>query len=338
MSAPEEGGSKAARLVEAEGAPAPPLVVIGGPTATGKTGVALRLADSLAATGLEAEIISADSRQVYRGLDIGTAKVAPADRARIPHHGLDLVDPDEPFSVAHFVRHARAALAEIAERGRIALLVGGTGLYLRGVARGLEPEALPHDPALRATLEADLRREGLAPLVERLRRVAPGRAAAVDLANPRRVVRALEAALLVGDRPPPPFRDYPGPHIWIVLDVEPETHRAWIAARARAQFEAGLLDEAAALRARYDPNLPAFSAIGYHEAWAVLDGQLDLEAAIELDARRNVAFARRQRIWFRRERDAVWVDASDDPLAELLRLVRPVVEGAERSPRLSWQR
>ncbi len=334
MSTPEEGGAGTAEIAETEGASAPPLVVIGGPTATGKTGASLRLADALAATGIEAEVISADSRQVYRGLDIGTAKVGPADRARIPHHGLDLVDPDEPFSVADFVRHARGALAGIAGRGRIALLVGGTGLYLRAVARGLEPEALPHDPALRAELEADLRRAGLAALVDRLRRVAPGRAAAVDLANPRRVVRALEAALLVGDRPPPPFRGYPGPHVWIVLDVEPSTHRAWIAARARAQFEAGLLDEAAALRARYDPDLPAFSAIGYREAWAVLDGQLDLAAAIELDARRNVAFARRQRIWFRGEPDAVWVDATGDPLAELLRLVRPVVEGARPGRRV----
>ncbi|HWP63794.1 MAG TPA: tRNA (adenosine(37)-N6)-dimethylallyltransferase MiaA [Candidatus Binatia bacterium] len=318
------GGASAAPAVEA---PAPPLVVIGGPTATGKTGLSLRLADALAERGIGAEIISADSRQVYRGLDIGTAKVTPAERARIPHHGLDLVDPDEPFSVADFVRHARAALAGIAARGRVALLVGGTGLYLRAVARGLEPDALPHDPELRARLEAELRSTGLAPLVERLRRIAPGRAAAVDLANPRRVVRALEAALLVGDRPPPPFRSYPGRAIFLVLDVEPATHRAWIAARARAQFEAGLLDEAAALRARYDPKLPAFSAIGYREAWAVLDGRCSLEAAIELDARRNVAFARRQRIWFRREPEAVWLDATEDPLERVVALVRPVVEG-----------
>ncbi len=317
---------------------APPLVVIGGPTATGKTGLSLRLADELARVGLEAEIISADSRQVYRGLDIGTAKVTVAERARVPHHGLDLVDPDAPFSVADYVRHARAALAGIAARGRVALLVGGTGLYLRAVARGLEADALPHDPELRATLEAELRTQGLAALVERLREVAPGRAAAVDLANPRRVVRALEAALLVGDRPPPPFRGYPGPSVFIVLDVDGPTHRAWIAARARAQFEAGLLDEAAALRARYDPNLPAFSAIGYREAWAVLDGALSLEAAIDLDARRNVAFARRQRIWFRREPGAIWVDATSDPLPTVLGRIRPILEAPAAADRARRRR
>lgn len=317
------------RLPEPDlGRAAPPLVVIGGPTATGKTGLSLRLAEALAVEGLEAEIISADSRQVYRGLDIGTAKVGPVERARVPHHGLDLVDPDEPFSVADFVRHARAALAGIAARNRIAILVGGTGLYLRAVGRGLEAEALPHDPALRAELERRLAAEGLAALVDELRRIAPGRATAVDLANPRRVVRALEAALLVGDRPPPPFRGYPSPAIWLVLDVERPIHRAWVATRARAQFEAGLLDEAAALRVRYDPNLPAFSAIGYREAWAVLDGELSLEAAIELDARRNVAFARRQRIWFRREPGAIWIDATTDPLPDGLRHIRPILEAA----------
>lgn len=326
-------GPDAAPHPQSEDRAAPPLVVIGGPTATGKTGLSLRLAEALAAEGVEGEIISADSRQVYRGLDIGTAKVGPAERARVPHHGLDLVDPDEPFSVADFVRHARSALAGIAARGRIALLVGGTGLYLRAVARGLDPDRLPHDPALRAELERRLAVGGLPALVAELRRVAPARAAAVDLANPRRVVRALEAALLVGDRPPPPFRGYPGPAIWLVLDVEPATHRRWIAARARAQFEAGLLEEAAALRARYDPDLPAFSAIGYREAWAVLDGTLDLEAAIELDARRNVAFARRQRTWFRREPGAVWIDATADPLPEVLRHVRSILTGATATSR-----
>lgn len=339
MSGPDGGAepdrpSEPDRPLEPDGTPAvPPLVVIGGPTATGKTGLSLRLADALVAEGFEAEIISADSRQVYRGLDIGTAKVSPAERARVPHHGLDLVDPDEPFSVADFVRHARAALAGIAARNRIAILVGGTGLYLRAVGRGLEPEALPHDPDLRAELERRLAAEGLAALVAELRRVAPGRAATVDAANPRRIVRALEAALLVGDRPPPPFRGYPGPSIWLVLDVERPVHRAWIAARARVQFEAGLLDEAAALRARYDPNLPAFSAIGYREAWAVLDGELSLEAAIELDARRNVAFARRQRIWFRREPGAIWIDATTDPLAHVVRHVRPILEAARAGGR-----
>ena len=138
--------------------------------------------------------MSADSRQVYRGMDIGTAKVTADEQARVPHHGIDLVDPDRAFSVADFQRHALRALAGIAARGRLAILVGGTGLYLRVVARGIPVEEAGHDPALRALLDARLDAEGLAPLVAELRSVAPGIAAATDLANPRRVVRALERA------------------------------------------------------------------------------------------------------------------------------------------------
>lgn len=307
---------------------APALVVIAGATATGKTGLSLALAEALAAEGLPAEIISADSRQVYRGLDIGTAKVGVADRVRVPHHGLDLVEPDEPFSVGDFVGHASAALDGIAARGRIALLVGGTGFYLRAVGRGLDIEALPSDAGLRAALEEDLARDGLASLAERLRATAPGLASTVDLRNPRRVVRTLEIALLAGDRPRPPARGYRGPSLWLGLEVPADVHRRWIAERARAQFEAGLLAEAAALRERFDPSLPAFSAIGYREAWAVLDGETDLDAAVEVDARRNVAFARRQRTWFRAEAGIDWIDATADPLAAALARVRPFLARA----------
>lgn len=274
------------------------------------------------------EIISADSRQVYRGMDIGTAKVGRAERARIPHHGLDLVEPDEPFSVADYVRHAGAALAGIAERGAVALLVGGTGLYLRAVGRGLALDALPSDAELRARLEADLAAEGPAPLVARLVELAPRLAATVELRNPRRVVRALEIALLAGDRPRPSPRGYPGPTLWLGLDVEHDAHRDWILDRAREQFAAGLLEEAATLREWFDPSLPAFSAIGYREAWAVLDGQLTLEAAIELDARRNVAFARRQRTWFRAEPGIDWLPAADRPGAQALARVRRFLDEA----------
>jgi tRNA dimethylallyltransferase len=288
---------------------APPLVVIAGETATGKTALGIELAEALATRGRPAEIISADSRQVYRGLDIGTAKATAQERRRVRHHGLDLVDPDEAFSVADFVAHATGVLAELAARDAVAVLVGGTGLYLRAVARGLDTVALPSDPIVRARIEAELAAEGLGALAARLRDVAPGLASTVDLRNPRRVVRALEIAELAGDAPRPPARGYPGAVAWIGLQVAPERHRAWIAARARAQFDTGLIDEAAALRERFDPALPAFSAIGYREAWAVLDGGLTREAAIELDARRNVAFAKRQRTWFRSEPDIAWLDA-----------------------------
>jgi tRNA dimethylallyltransferase len=242
----------------------------------------------------------------------------------VPHHGLDLVDPDQPFSVADFAIDARAALGRIGAAGGVAILAGGTGLYLRAIARGLDTDALPSDPDVRARLEVEWSSGGLEPLVARLRDLAPSSAARIDLRNPRRVVRALEIAEIAGDAPPPPALGYPGQVVWLGLTVAPAAHAERIAARARAQFEAGLLEEARTLRERYDPALPAFSAIGYREAWAVLDGESTLAAAIDLDAKRNVDFARRQGTWFRSEPDIAWLDATDRlPEAAALDLIRP---------------
>ena len=305
----------------------PPLIVVAGPTATGKTELGIRLAEWLIGERRSATVISADSRQVYRGLDIGTAKVTDADRARVPHAGLDLVDPDERFTLSDFVAHATGVLADLGRQDGVALLVGGTGLYLRAVARGLDLDALPDDPAVRARLEAEFAAEGLEPLAARLTSTAPTLAAEVHLANPRRVIRALEIAELRGDGPRPGPRGYGGRVTWIGLDVEREEHGRRIAERARGQFDAGLIDEAVDLRARFDPTLPAFSAIGYREAWAVADGQLTTEQAIEQDARRNVAFAKRQRTWFRSEPDIDWLDVTtDDPFERSLAVVRSIVE------------
>ena len=302
----------------------PPLIVVAGPTATGKTELGIRLGEWLVAQGRPATVISADSRQVYRGLDIGTAKVTDADRRRVPHAGLDLADPDERFAVSDFTAHASGVLDDVGTRGGVALLVGGTGLYLRAVARGLDLAALPDDPTIRARLEAEFDAEGLEPLATRLQATAPVLAAETHLANPRRVIRALEIAELRGDGPRPPARGYGAPSTWIGLDVTGEEHRRRIVRRAREQFDAGLIGEAVALRERYDPSLPAFSAIGYHEAWAVADGALTREAAIDQDARRNVAFAKRQRTWFRAEPGVIWLDATD-PFDQALRLVRSVI-------------
>jgi tRNA dimethylallyltransferase len=309
---------------------APPLLVIAGPTSTGKTGLSIRVAEALAGEGIPVEIISADSRQVYRGLDIGTAKAPPADRHGIPHHGLDLAEPDEPFTVADFAAHARDALAGIGERGGLAILVGGTGLYLRAVARGLPTDELPSDAEVRARLEAEFLAVGLEPLVERLRSVAPNRAAVIDTANPRRVVRALEMSTVAGGEPElPQPRGYDGPVDWIGLDVEPATHRRWIATRAQGQFDSGLVDEARSLREQFDPALPAFSAIGYREAWAVIDGEMTRESAIAEDARRNQAFAKRQRTWFRSEPDIEWLDATaDQPVDRVVAMARSLIDAA----------
>ena len=292
--------------------------MLAGATATGKTALSLALAEALAATGVAAEIVSADSRQVYRGMDIGTAKATADERNRVPHHGLDLVEPDQAFSVADYTSCAATALAGIADRGAVALLVGGTGFYLRSVARGLAVDELPWDPQVRAAVEASLVAEGLPALVGELRRLAPTRAAEVDLHNPRRVVRAVEIARLRGDAPLPQPRGYGRPVLWLGLSVEPPALRERIHARARAQFEAGLVEETRALADRYAPTLPSFSGIGYAEALAVIEGRLTTEAAVAEDARRNVLFARRQATWFRREPDVLWLDATSAlPLDEV---------------------
>lgn len=297
----------------------PPLIVICGATATGKTGLSLALAQSIPG----AEIISADSRQVFRGMDIGTAKVTAEQRALVPHHGLDLANPDETFTAADYQQAAVGALQAIAARGGVALLVGGTGLYLRAVARGMPLESTGRDVVVRAQLEQRLAGEGLHVLVAQLRSAAPGVAARTDIANPRRVVRALERVAVHGDQPPPEPRGYPARSVWIGLQADPALHRAWIADRARAQFASGLLDEAASLRQRYDPSLPAFTAFGYREAFAVLDGELTLEQAIERDATRTWQFARRQKTWFRAEPDVKWFDP-----AARLEVVRDQVDRA----------
>ena len=311
----------------------PPLLVIAGATATGKTELGIRVAETLAGEGRPLVVISADSRQVYRGLDIGTAKIGAADRARVPHAGLDLVDPDQRFALSDFVDHAQGVLRDLAARDGVALLVGGTGLYLRAVGRGLDVTALPDDPAIRARLEAEFAVEGLEPLAARLQATAPVLAATVHTANPRRVIRALEIAELRGDGLRPAARGYAGPSAWIGLHVDRPQHDERIAARARSQFAAGLIEEAVALRGRFDPTLPAFSAIGYREAWAVADGRMELEDAIEQDARRNVAFAKRQRTWFRAEPDVTWLDATnDDPFGEALEVVRRLADERSITP------
>ncbi|HEX5590288.1 MAG TPA: tRNA (adenosine(37)-N6)-dimethylallyltransferase MiaA [Candidatus Limnocylindrales bacterium] len=302
----------------------PPLLVVAGPTATGKTALAIDVALALGGDGIPAEVISADSRQVYRGLDIGTAKPTLEERRGVAHHGLDLVDPDAPFSVADFVDHVALVLPAIAARGGLAILAGGTGFWLRAIARGLDTAALPSDADVRRRVEAELATAGIAAAAGRLATLAPTLAAGIDTRNPRRVARALEIAELVGDRPLPPPLGYDGPVAWLGLDVPRPLHDRWIADRARAQFDAGLVEEARALRTRFDPSLPAFSAIGYAESWALLDGEIDRETAIERDAARNVAFAKRQRTWFRREPGIEWLDPS---AGDLLRRAIEVAAG-----------
>ena len=296
---------------------APPLLVVAGATATGKTGLAIRLTLALRDDGIRTEVISADSLQVYRGLDIGTAKPTLDERRGVPHHGLDLVDPDQLFSVVDFADHVAAVLPPLATAGGLAILAGGTGFYLRAIANGLDTKGLPSDSAVRSKIEARMAEFGVAAGAARLRSLAPNLAARTDLQNPRRVARALEIAEIAGDAPLPEALGYPAPVAWLGLDVPRDVHARWIAARARAQFDAGLVEEARALRERYDPALRSFSAIGYREAWDLLDGRIDREGYLAANVGRNVAYARRQRTWFRATPADLVLEAGDPAAADV---------------------
>ncbi|HEV8536491.1 MAG TPA: tRNA (adenosine(37)-N6)-dimethylallyltransferase MiaA [Candidatus Limnocylindria bacterium] len=282
-----------------------------GPTASGKSALALRVAERLGG-----EIISADSRQLYRGMDIATAKPSAAERARVPHHLIDVADPGERYDLFRFQRDARAALAAIRARGRVALVAGGTGLYVRALLDGLDLAALPHDAEVRARLESE------APVVlyERLRRIDPEAASRVDPRNLRRVVRYLEVATIAGGAVPR-RRDATVPALRIGLRPPREVLAGAIERRVRDMLAAGVLDETRVLVARgVDPRLPSMSAHGYVHWAAHLRGQIDLETAVARTTRDVRAYSRRQMTWFRRDGAIRWYDPTTvDPLDEILR-------------------
>ena len=286
------------------------MIAVVGPTASGKSALAMRVAERLGA-----EIVSADSRQVYRGMDIGTAKPTAEDRARIPHHLIDIVDPGERYDVLRFQQDARAALDGIRTRGRVAILVGGTGLYVRALLDGLDLASLGHDPVLRARLES----EGAAALQERLRTLDPDAAARVDPRNRRRLIRYLEAATLAGG-PVPRRRGAGLSALRIGLRPPRGVLVAAIERRVREMVAQGVLEEARALVARgVDPRLPSMSAHGYVHWAAHLRGEIDLETAIALTARDVRAYSRRQMTWFRRDAAIRWFDPTiTDPLPEIV--------------------
>ncbi len=291
----------------------PSIAAIVGPTAVGKSALAMALARRL-----PLEIVSADSRQVYRGMQVGTAMPSAGERAEVAHHLVDLVDPDQLFSVADWVARARVLLPQIAARGRLPLIVGGTGLYLSALLDGFDFDSQAWSPELRARLDAELADRGLQPLVERLQQLAPQVAAGTDLRNPRRVLRALERAE-AGDDALPRATPRSGSVTLIGLRLPREELLLRIEQRARAMFAGGLLDETRALQgAGYDPGLPAMSGIGYAEAARVLAGEWTPEQAITAAAQRTRQLAKRQMTWFARERRVQWLDASEPRLVQLV--------------------
>jgi len=286
------------------------VVAIVGPTAAGKSALALRAAER---TG-RGEIVSADSRQVYRGMDIGTAKPTAAERELVAHHCIDLVDPGERYDAARYQRDGRAALAAVAAKGKTAYIVGGTGLYVRALLDGLDLGAAPTDPTVREALEARAVAEGGAALHHDLARIDPVAAARVDPRNARRVIRYLELALLVGHVPAGQAEKIGCPRIgldppWPWLDLR-------IEARVRRMVEDGVLEETRELvDAGMDPRLPSMSGHGYAHWTAHLRGAMTLDAAMAATARDVRAYSRRQMTWFRRDPDIRWVDpTATDPL------------------------
>ncbi len=258
--------------------------------------------------------MSADSRQIYRGMDVGTAKPTSAERARVAHHMIDVADPGERYDAARYQRDARRALADIASRGRLAVVVGGTGLYVRALLDGLDLAAVPSDPKVRARLEADA--AAGADLHARLAQLDPEAAARVDPRNVRRVVRYLEASLLGGAVSARWRRGGSVPATKIGIDPPRAWLRERIERRVRDMVAAGVLDEARTLVERgIDPRMPSMSAHGYVHWMAHLRGDLDLERAIALTIRDTRSYSRRQMTWFRRDGAIRWLDpTSDDPV------------------------
>ena len=291
------------------------IVAIVGPTASGKSALALR-----AAARSGAEIVSADSRQVYRGMDIGTAKPTRAEREQVPHHCIDVVDPGTPYDAAQYQVAARAALTDIAGRGRTAYVVGGTGLYVRALLDGLAFDEAPTDPAVRASLDARVASEGGPALHRELAAIDPAAAERVDPRNARRVVRYLELAMLAGRVPAGRGERVRCPRIGL------EPPRAWldgrIADRVRQMVDDGVLAETASLLGRgIDPSLPSMSAHGYVHWSRHLRGEISIESAMDATARDVRAYSRRQMTWFRRDPDISWVDPlAIDALAVLERV------------------
>lgn len=291
-----------------------------GPTASGKSALAVRLAVHLTAHGRPAEIVNADSMLVYRGMDIGTAKPGLEERGGIPHHLIDILDIDQTATVADFQRLAREAITSCHDRGVVPIVVGGSALYLRAI---LDEFAFPGtDPAVRAELEAELSEEGSLAMYERLALLAPEAAAEMQPMNGRRIVRALEVIALTGSyRATLPEHRYALPGVVQVgLAIDRATMDARIDARVDEMWAKGLVAEVAALAERgLREGRTASRALGYQQVLAYLDGRCTEEQAAKDTAAGTRRFARKQLGWWRRDPRIVWVDALDLPApAELV--------------------
>lgn len=289
-----------------------PLVVIVGATGTGKSELSLDVAEGLSAAGVPAEVVNADAMQLYRGMDIGTAKLPEAERRGIPHHLLDVLDPRDEASVADYQLDARAAIDDIAARGAVPILVGGSGLYVSSVIQDFRFPGT--DAEIRARLEAELLVVGPGLLHARLKERDPAAAAAIGPSNGRRLVRALEVIEITGEEFGSGLPEHSEPwreHVTIGLQAPRDELVPRLDERVRRMWAAGILDEVERLRPA-GLGVTASRAIGYAQALAQLDGELTELEAIEQTAALTRRYARRQVGWFRRYRDATWL-GYDDP-------------------------
>lgn len=303
----------------------PPLILLIGPTAVGKTEIAIRLAETM-----DGEIVSADSRLFYRGMDIGTAKPTPAERARVPHHLIDVAEPDETWSLAQFQREARRVIADIHARGHLPFLVGGTGQYVRAVTEGWSPPEVKPDERLRSELEKLKTERGIYWLHDRLKLLDPEAAAKIDARNARRTIRALEVILSTGRRFSEQRGQAKSPYrlIAVGLTRPREELYARVDARIESMFEAGFVDEVRRLLEKgYSPELPSMSGIGYRECVGVVKGQLTEEQAKVQIRRATRVFVRRQANWFKSTDESIrWFTVRENTEDEIRKFLRAAVD------------
>ena len=304
-------------MPESQSSLRPRLLAIVGPTAVGKTELALKVAERL-----PVEIISADSRQVYRRMDIGSAKPSPDQLRAAPHHMVDIIWPDEDFSLAEFVSGARGIIQSANLAGRTPVLVGGTGQYVMAILEGWNVPSVPPNPDLRRELESVLESDGLSALLDRLRESDPEALDRIDVRNPRRVIRAIEIAAAGQGSGDAPRRSEPGFDALVTgLNMERAALYERADARVDRMMEDGFLDEVGSLLALgYGPDLPSMSAIGYHELSDHLLNGADLPEAVQRIKYRTRNYIRRQSNWFKRDDPRIrWFEPSEmDSAIELM--------------------
>jgi tRNA dimethylallyltransferase len=305
----------------------PLLILIVGPTAVGKTELAIQLAERL-----NGEIVSADSRLFYRGMDIGTAKPTREEQARVPHHLIDIANPDEILSLAVFQQKAREAMADIHTRNKIPFLVGGTGQYIRAVTEGWTPPEVEPDERLRSELEKMKEERGIHWLHDKLRNLDPKAAQKIDPRNYRRTIRALEVVLTTGKRFSEQRGQSESPYRLITVGLtrpRPELYER-VDQRIDLMFANGFLEEVKGLlAARYSPSLPTMSAIGYRECIRVINGELSEEKAKAEIRRATRVFVRRQANWFKESDPKIkWFRVEEGIINEIEAYLRGLLQNA----------